>query len=706
MINLINIDQNNQKDQLFKKLKFSFIYDLFLIMLLELWRYYGLCDTERIMASEEKLLIKAPRSHKDGHLFVVSETAVDWIEQYQHFKGVTKSIIELLNLISLRGFRSKDGLVSTTELIEATDGQLTRAAIQQRLRTAVAIGLFKQIPVRFEEGLAGKTMLHQFVNPNQLISVLGSTSLITESVKQSEKRKRSKALAQTQVNQRLLHEHGLNTPPAMKDEAEQFVVSPTNWAGIIDQALAPPRTRKSYQKSMVSISGTRAVIETRSSKNIMTVDDLMTLFALFTLTVQYHDHHQEDYQLNAKYVPNKTPLYITDILSLRGKKDSGPARDSIRDSIDRIEFTDFQLHELTGRWLSENMPEGFKSDRFRFLARTITASEEAPTEGSDGEIRIKPNLYILVWEPSFFEELMTKDYFFLFPPEILKQHTLVFQLYSYFRSRMSRRHTDTMMLSELNQKLARNIEWRRFSMDLIRELRRLSNDQNKIGDFNVNLWGYHLTISELIEQDKVLDYQVAIKCDVEEVLRYSRAKTTNAGKRNMAPTLPNPLRNEMVSKQRLQELSEIIDGEFEPIQRKPSTPRGRLGRRVKLRKHLVEINADEITITLSKYTSAEALERSITALAAMTGHAPSSIREECQELIDKLDWLKVDDCVVPYSTLSKVIELYNTQHRNKHLSIERLISGLAVRRKVCKLVYEEHIDDSVFRALDEVAIGI
>lgn len=106
----------------------------------------------------------------------------------------------------------------------------------------------------------------------------------------------------------------------MKDEADQFVVSPTNWAGIIDQALAPPRTRKSYQKSMVSISGTKAVIETRSSKNIMTVDDLMTLFALFTLTVQYHDHHKDQYQLDAAHVPNKTPLYITDILSLRGKK--------------------------------------------------------------------------------------------------------------------------------------------------------------------------------------------------------------------------------------------------------------------------------------------------------------------------------------------------------------------------------------------------
>lgn len=75
------------------------------------------------------------------------------------------------------------------------------------------------------------------------------------------------------------------------------------------------------------------------------------------------------------------------------------------------------------------------------------------------------------------------------------------------------------------------------------------------------------------------------------------------GKRNMAPTLPNPLRNEMVSKQKLEELSEIIDGEFEPIQRKSPSPRGKLGRRVKLRKHLVEINADEITITLSKYTT-------------------------------------------------------------------------------------------------------
>ena len=65
------------------------------------------------MKPEEKLLIKA-RSHKDGHLFEVSETAVEWIEQYQHFKGVTKSIVELLNLISLRGFSSKDGYVSTT----------------------------------------------------------------------------------------------------------------------------------------------------------------------------------------------------------------------------------------------------------------------------------------------------------------------------------------------------------------------------------------------------------------------------------------------------------------------------------------------------------------------------------------------------------------------------------------------------------------
>ena len=658
------------------------------------------------MNSDEKILIKAPRSHKDGHLFEISEAAVDWVEQYQHFKGVTKSIVELLNLISLRGFRSQDGLVSTTELIEATDGQLTRAAIQQRLRAAVSIGLFKQIPVKFEEGLAGKTMLHKFVNPNQLISVLGSTSLVTESVKQTEKRKRSKALAQTQVNKRLLNEHGLNIPPAMKDEADQFVVSPTNWAGIIDQALAPPRTRKSYQKSMVSISGTRAIIETRSSKNIMTVDDLMTLFALFTLTVQYHDHHQEDYQLNTPHTPNKTPLYITDILSLRGKKDSGPARDSIRDSIDRIEFTDFQLHELTGRWLSENMPEGFKSDRFRFIARTITASEEAPTEGADGEIRIKPNLYILVWEPSFYEELLTRDYFFLFPPEILKQHTLVFQLYSYFRSRMSRRHTDSMLLSELNQKLGRNIEWRRFSMDLIRELKRLSEGKGNDEIFIVNLWGYHLTVTAITEKNKITDYQVDIKCDVEEVLRYSRARTTNAGKRNMAPTLPNPLRNEIVSKQKLEELAEIIDGEFEPIQRKAPSPKGKLGRRVKQRKHLVEINADEITITLSKYTSPEALERSITALSAMTGHSPSSIKEECIELIDKLDWLRVSGEMIPYETLSKLIELYNTQNENKHLSIERLISGLAVRRKVCKQVYDGHLDESVFRALDEVAIGI
>ncbi|MGF1693274.1 replication initiator protein RctB domain-containing protein [Photobacterium kagoshimensis] len=654
----------------------------------------------------EKILISLPRSHKDGHLFAIPSGLVDWLPQYQHFKGVTKSIVELLNLISLRGLSCQDGMVSTTELVEATEGQLTRAAIQQRLRAAVTIGLFKQQPVRFEEGLAGKTMLHHFVNPALLISQLGTGSLHSQQSKEQEKQKRSKALAQNHVNRRLLTEHGLGTPPSMPDEADQIVVSPTSWAGIIDQALAPPRTKKSYQKAMVAISGTKAIIETRSSKSIMTVDDLMTLFALFTLTVQYHDHHIDDYEIQSRTLGNKTPVYITDILALRGKKDSGPARDSIRESIDRIEFTDFQLHELTGRWLSENMPEGFKSDRFRFIARTITASEEAPQEGENGEIKIKPNLYILVWEPSFFDELLTRDYFFLFPPEILRQHTLVFQLYTFFRSRMSRRVNDSMLLSELNQKLARNIEWRRFSSDLIRELRKLADGKVTDNVFAVNLWGYHLTIIPEDAEQRYTDYQIDIRCDADEVIRYSRAKTTNEGKRNMAPTMPNPLRNEILPKRELEQLSQIIDGEFEPIQRKEGRTKGRLGRRVKLRKHLVEINADELTIILSRYTSPEALQRSITALSAMTGHSVSSVSDECHELLEKLDWLRVSDQVVSYETLSKTVELYNSQQEDRHLSIERLISGLAVRRKVCKLVHEGHINEQVLTALDDVARGV
>lgn len=655
--------------------------------------------------TSKKILILEPRTHKDGHLFEVHPFLLDWLPQYEHFKGVTKSILELLNLVSLRGFASKDGFVSTTELIDATDRKLTRAAIQQRLRAAVQIGIFTQQAVRFTEGLAGKTMLHRFVNPSQLISVLGTGGLQTEKFKVMAKQKRSKSLAQNHVNKQLLHEHGLGIPPTMLDEKDQILISPTSWAGIIDQALAPPRTKKSYQKSLVAISGSKAIIETRSSKSIMTVDDLMTLFALFTLTVQYHDHHLANYELHTQKIGNKTPVYITDILSLRGKKDSGPARDSIRESIDRIEFTDFQIHELTGRWLSENMPEGFKSDRFRFIARTITASEEAPREGEDGEIRIKPNLYILVWEPSFFEELMTRDYFFLFPPEILRQHTLVFQLYSLFRSRMSRRHEDSIALSDLNQKIARNIEWRRFSSDLIRELRKMAKKETQTENvFAVNLYGYHLMIYRMDDDKKHPDYRVDIKCNVDEVIRFSRAKTYNEGKRSLAPTMPNPLRNEIIGKQDLDKLSQIIDGEFEPIQRKEKRS-GRLGRRVKLRKHLVEINADELTIILSKYTSNEAFQRSVTALSAMTGHPVTSISDECQAYMEKLDWLRVDGEIIPYQALSRTIEFYNSQQDEKHLSIERLISGLAVRRKVCRQVFDGHLDKSVLAVLDDVSTG-
>lgn len=89
----------------------------------------------------------------------------------------------------------------------------------------------------------------------------------------------------------------------------------------------------------------------------------------------------------------------------------------------------------------------------------------------------------------------------------------------------------------------------------------------------------------------------------------------------------------------------------------------------------------------------------------MTGHSAASISEECQGLLEKLDWLRVAGDIVPYETLSKTIELYNGQQDERHLSIEKLISGLAVRRKVCKLVFEGHMNESVITALEDIASG-
>ena len=122
--------------------------------------------------------------------------------------------------------------------------------------------------------------------------------------------------------------------------------------------------------------------------------------------------------------------------------------------------------------------------------------------------------------------------------------------------------------------------------------------------------------------------------------------------------------------------------------------------------YLVEINSDEMTITLSKYTSQEALQRSVTALSGLTGNSSQIILDECQGLIDKLEWLYVDQKKITYEELSKVIEFYNSSSTDKHLSIESLISGLAVRKKVSKLLIENNINDQVKRALDEIANGI
>jgi hypothetical protein len=49
------------------------------------------------------------------------------------------------------------------------------------------------------------------------------------------------------------------------------------------------------------------------------------------------------------------------------------------------------------------------------------------------------------------------------------------------------------------------------------------------------------------------------------------------------------------------------------------------------------------------------------------------------------------------------VELYNQKQENGHLSIERLISGLAVRRKVCQLIHQGHLTDQVMSALNDMA---
>ena len=71
--------------------------------------------------------------------------------------------------------------------------------------------------------------------------------------------------------------------------------------------------------------------------------------------------------------------------------------------------------------------------------------------------------------------------------------------------------------------------------------------------------------------------------------------------------------------------------------------------------------------------------------------------------MEKLDWLRVDGNIMPYESLSRTIEFYNKQQEDKHLSIERLISGLAIRRKICRQVFEGNLDRAVLAVLDEVA---
>lgn len=244
----------------------------------------------------------------------------------------------------------------------------------------------------------------------------------------------------------------------------------------------------------------------KSYNNIMDPEDLQVLYCCYSLIYHFHKDKLEKHFMEGTLPRNLTPVHINHIIDLLGRWRSGPNRAYVRDCLQAIADTAYDLHRLGEVEFEDGSLSGYAQETFRNFESFSPLSDKAPeVDKKTGRILFGEGatIFLIKLPQGIFERLMQQDTLFAFPQNALAANAFLFTLYLRFRALCKDKGYDDR-ISDLHKKLAPKQSLKSFKKTIrtaFKEMPKVKDNflwakYDDIEDiYHFNIWGYHGRLS-------------------------------------------------------------------------------------------------------------------------------------------------------------------------------------------------------------------
>lgn len=527
---------------------------------------------------ESELLIKH-RTAGGGSLIILPQekpTNLD-LTHYKLSKTARQTVEALLTSGSLA---DEQGLISVQEFA-VHSGEILHT-VRNRLRTLRAKGLLQPIPFKFQDGTSlPRITCDVLVIKTHEEYVKRTAGEVSESPKANDKLPTTNNLTtQREKNKNMLADKGVNLPKFSKgntpavlrhlgnNPVEQLINTSNRKKGrsaVENKVADSEQAREIFVKAA---TGTKKIItRVRSFMNIMDGEDLQVLYATYALVYNYHRNELEKHRKKGTSPKNLTPIHIDQIIDMIGRSRGGPNRMHVRDCLQAIIDTEYDLHGLAEVELEDITLHGYARHSFRNFSYLTPLTETEPEIDSDtGRVvfGLDATIYLVSLPENVFNLIMKEDQLFAFPEKSLAVPAILFTLYLRFRALCHHGDLTETLKNVYKQMSGGKTDLNSFKKTLKSAFRGLDkkklNDPHlrheyieKLDEVHFNLWGYRGRISFKEEYLKV-------QCNVEEMLKCCKATNESS------PTINNLMSElyqvEHLNKRISRQMSSVVPRRF------------------------------------------------------------------------------------------------------------------------------------------------
>ncbi|MCL9783713.1 DUF3346 domain-containing protein [Vibrio sp. S4M6] len=466
-----------------------------------------------------------------------------------HYK-LSKSARQTVNsLLASSALADDQGLVSVQEFA-AQSGEILHT-VRNRLRTLRSKGLLQSVPFQFSDGSSLPRITCDVLLIESHEDYLSRTVDHTDDSSKTHKIAttiNNNLTTQREKNRNMLAEKGFNLPKFSKgntpavlrhlgnNPVEQLINTSNRKKGrsaITNKVADAEQAREIFVKAS---TGTKKIItRVRSFMNIMDGEDLQVLYATYALVYNYHRNELEKHRKNGTSPKNLTPIHIDQIIDMIGRSRGGPNRMHVRDCLQAIIDTEYDLHGLAEVELDDITLHGYARHSFRNFSYLTPLTETEPEIDPDtGRVvfGLDATIYLVSLPNNVFDLIMKEDQLFAFPEKSLAVPAILFTLYLRFRAlchhgdltetlknmyrQMSGGKTDLGSFKKALKSAFRSLDKKKLNDPHLRH-----EYVDELNEIHFNLWGYRGRISFKEEYLKVT-------CHVEEMLKCCKATSENS----------------------------------------------------------------------------------------------------------------------------------------------------------------------------------